>query len=110
MRNILVILAFAWSFSSRAMPDNIKLVGQGQFSYLFWDLYQAQLYTADGQWSNYQQSAPLVLKLTYQRDISKADFIEATVDQWKHLRSDINPWAGHLAKSCFAPETKPLPP
>lgn len=62
MRNILVILAFAWSLSSQAMPDNIKLVGQGQFSYLFWDLYQAQLYTADGQWSNYQQSAPSTLR------------------------------------------------
>jgi hypothetical protein len=102
MRNILLILAFAWSFSSQAMPDNIKLVGQGQFSYLFWDLYQAQLYTADGQWSNYQQSAPLVLKLTYQRDISKADFIEATVDQWKHLQGKVSAqhqeWAKHLDK------------
>ena len=100
MRNILVILAFAWSFSSQAMPDNIKLVGQGQFSYLFWDLYQAQLFTTDGTWRDYQQSAPVVLKLTYQRDISKADFIEATVDQWKHLQGKVSAqhqeWAKQL--------------
>jgi hypothetical protein len=82
------------------MPDNVKLVGQGQFSYLFWDLYQAQLYTADGLWSNYQQSSPVVLKLTYQRDISKDDFIEATVDQWKHLQGKVSAqhqqWATQL--------------
>ena len=100
MRKILMIATVLFSLSLQAMPDNVKLVGQGQFSYLFWDLYQAQLYTADGSWSGYQQSAPLVLKLTYQRDISKADFIEATVDQWKHLQGKVSAqhqdWAKQL--------------
>ncbi|MBY0416871.1 MAG: chalcone isomerase family protein [Pararheinheimera sp.] len=102
MRKILLIAVFLCSFTTQAMPANIKLMGQGQFSYLFWDLYQAQLYTADGNWSDYQQSAPLVLKLTYQRDISKADFIEATVDQWKHLQGKVSAqhkdWAKQLDK------------
>ena len=100
MRKILMIVTVLFSLNAQAMPDNVKLVGQGQFSYLFWDLYQAQLYTADGNWSGYQQSAPLVLKLTYQRDISKADFIEATVDQWKHLQGKVSAqhqdWAKQL--------------
>ena len=90
MRKTLAAVLFLCCTSSMAMPDNVKLVGQGQFSYLFWDLYQAQLYTANGQWSDYQQSAPVVLKLTYQRDISKADFIEATVDQWEHLQGKVS--------------------
>lgn len=102
MRKILVIATFLCSLNAQAMPDNVKLVGQGQFSYLFWDLYQAQLYTADGSWSDYQQSSPVVLKLTYQRDISKADFIEATVDQWKHLQGQVSAqhkdWAKQLDK------------
>jgi hypothetical protein len=102
MRKILVIATFLCSLTAQAMPDNIKLVGQGQFSYLFWDLYQAQLYTTDGSWSNYQQSSPVVLKLTYQRDISKADFIEATVDQWEHLQGKVSgqhkDWANQLDK------------
>lgn len=89
MRNLMMIITFFYSLGLQAMPDNIKLVGQGQFSYLFWDLYQAQLYTADGAFSGYQQSTPVVLKLTYQRDISKADFIEATIDQWKHLQGQV---------------------
>lgn len=102
MRKILMVATILYSLSVHAMPDNVKLVGQGQFSYLFWDLYQAQLYTADGRWSDYQQSSPVVLKLTYQRDISKADFIEATVDQWKHLQGKVSAqhqdWAKQLDK------------
>jgi len=100
MRKILMIVAVLCSLNLQAMPDNVKLVGQGQFSYLFWDLYRAQLYTVDGNWEGYRQSAPLVLKLTYQRDISKADFIEATVDQWKHLQGKVSAqhqdWAKQL--------------
>ncbi len=100
MRKILVILAFCCSLSPQAMPDSVKLVGQGQFSYLFWDLYQAELYTVDGRWTGYQQSSPVILRLTYQRDISKADFIEATMDQWKHLQGKVSEqhkdWAKQL--------------
>lgn len=102
MRKILVIATFLCSMTTQAMPDNMKLVGQGQFSYLFWDLYQAELYTASGNWSDYKQSSPVLLKLTYQRDISKADFIEATVDQWEHLQGKVSnqhkEWAKQLDK------------
>ncbi len=66
-----------------ATETALQTVGQGQFSYLFWDLYQARLATADGQFSSYQQNKPVLLELTYQRDTSKADFVEATPDQWK---------------------------
>ncbi|MBU1619428.1 MAG: chalcone isomerase family protein [Gammaproteobacteria bacterium] len=100
MRKMLLMTAFFCSLSAQAIPGDIKLLGQGQFSYLFWDLYQAQLYTADGSWNGYQQSSPLVLKLTYQRKISKDDFIEATMDQWKHLQGKLSAqhkeWAGLL--------------
>lgn len=102
MRKIVAIALVVLSFGASAIPDNVKLVGQGQFSYLFWDLYQAELYTANGNWSDYQQSSPVVLKLTYQRDISKADFIEATVDQWLHLQGKVSEqhkeWALQLDK------------
>lgn len=102
MRKMLVVAAFFCSVAAAAIPANVKLVGQGQFSYLFWDLYQAQLYTKDGAWGSYQQSVPVVLKLTYQRDISKVDFIEATVDQWEHLQGKVTTqhkdWAKQLDK------------
>lgn len=78
----------------------LKTVGEGQFSYLFWDLYQARLATSDGQFVSYQQNKPLLLELTYQRDISKADFVEATLDQWKAQQGSLQQrhrdWAAQL--------------
>ncbi|WP_084164568.1 chalcone isomerase family protein [Rheinheimera texasensis] len=80
----------------------LKTVGEGQFSYLFWDLYQARLATSDGQFFSYQQNKPLLLELTYQRDISKADFVEATLDQWKAQQGSLQQrhrdWAAQLDK------------
>ena len=46
-------------------------VGRGRFDYLFWHVYDARLQSVDGQFVDYQQSAPVLLSLTYQRDISK---------------------------------------
>lgn len=78
-----------------------QLVGQGQFSYLFWDLYQAQLFSPDGRFAGYQQSKPLKLELTYQRDIAVTDFVEATLAQWEQqhgqLSAEKKRWGGQLS-------------
>ena len=66
-------------------------VGRGRFDYLFWHIYDAQLQSIDGKFIDYQQSAPILLSLTYQRDISKADFIDATLDQWQHQHGEVEP-------------------
>ena len=66
-------------------------VGRGRFDYLFWHIYDAQLQSIDGKFIDYQQSAPMLLSLTYQRDISKADFIDATLDQWQHQHGEVEP-------------------
>lgn len=89
--------------ANEAAPHTVlKTVGEGQFSYLFWDLYQARLATSDGKFGSYQQNKPLLLELTYQRDISKADFVEATLDQWQAQQGRLQPhhrdWAAQLAK------------
>lgn len=63
-------------------------VGRGRFQYLFWHVYDARLQSVDGEFVNYQQSAPLLLSLTYQRDISKAEFIDATLEQWRYQHGD----------------------
>lgn len=80
----------------------LRTVGEGQFSYLFWDLYQARLATSDGKFDSYQQNKPLLLELTYQRDISKADFVEATLDQWQAQQGSLQQrhrdWAAQLDK------------
>lgn len=100
VRGLLFGSALLTLIPAQATETPLQTVGQGQFSYLFWDLYEARLATADGQFSNYQQNKPVLLELTYQRDISKADFVEATLDQWKaqqgSLESRHQDWAKQL--------------
>ncbi|MCB5225804.1 chalcone isomerase family protein [Alishewanella sp. 16-MA] len=86
MRKLLgIVLALGVSFPLFAVPQ-LETVGQGSYRYLFWQLYDARLATRDGRYVDYQQSSPLLLELTYKRKISRDQFIEATVDEWKKLK------------------------
>lgn len=79
-----MLFAAVLAFNTQAMPD-LKTVGEGSYRYLFWQLYDARLATADGAFASYQQSSPVLLELTYKRDITRQQFIDATVDEWKKL-------------------------
>tara|TARA_R110002126_G_scaffold43475_11_gene124558 strand:- start:5580 stop:6098 length:519 start_codon:yes stop_codon:yes gene_type:complete len=68
-----------------AATPELKTVGEGSYRYLFWQLYDARLASTSGTFDDYQQTRPLMLELTYKRDISKKEFIDATVDQWQEL-------------------------
>ena len=80
--------------------EQYQTVGEGKYSYWFWDLYQARFATPSGKFVDYQQSVPLLLELRYLRDISKAEFVDATVDQWRILAGGVQKqhklWAGEL--------------
>lgn len=82
------------------IPKNLQTVGQGKYSYWFWDLYQAKLATPNGQFISYQQSTPLLLELSYLRNISKKEFVDATLDQWRIQAGKVQKqhklWAGEL--------------
>lgn len=94
-----VLLALVIAFQTQATPE-LKTVGEGSYRYLFWQLYDARLATADGEFTGYDQNSPVLLELTYQRDISRQQFIDATVDEWKKLgRSSAEQqqqWAARL--------------
>ncbi len=84
--------------SQTAAPANqtrtllqLPVVGTGKFTYLFWHIYNAKLMTQTGQFIDYQASSPMVLSLTYQRDISMIDFVDATLDQWQHIHGKVEP-------------------
>ncbi len=77
-------LLLGLAMPAAALPD-LTTVGEGSYRYLFWQLYDARLATADGRFVDYQQSTPLLLELTYKRKISRDQFIKATVDEWKKL-------------------------
>ena len=94
-----LVAALLLSFNLKAIPE-LTTVGQGSYSYLFWQLYDARLATADGRFSGYQQSSPVLLELTYKRDISARQFVDATVDEWQKLNncseSQQQAWAEQL--------------
>lgn len=95
------LLALAFAGMVSATP-NLTTVGEGSYRYLFWQLYEARLASTDGTFSDYQQSSPLLLELTYKRDISKQQFIDATVEQWQKLghssEQQQKEWAVTLAE------------
>ncbi|WP_392339275.1 chalcone isomerase family protein [Moritella marina] len=68
-----------------AMPllDDMYKHGEGEMSFLFWTLYKAELYSGQADFDI--KRYPQALKITYLRDISQQDLIEATQKQWQEL-------------------------
>lgn len=64
--------------------SHLTKIGSGKMHFLFWHLYNAEFYAKNDIFQN--DIYPQALKLTYQRDIKKADFIDATKDQWDKLK------------------------
>jgi hypothetical protein len=63
------------------MPD-AKLVGTGEFNYIFWHLYDASLYTENGSFSF---EFPFILKLTYKRELYGELIAEQAVKEMRGL-------------------------
>ena len=80
-----------------AGSTDLQLVGQGKMRWLFFDLYEAQFYSADGR---YQEARyPQALTLRYLRDIKQQDLIKATISEWQRLNIAWSPaWQQQLAQ------------
>lgn len=57
------------------------LVGEGTMSWLWFDIYQAKLLTPTGNYKARQW--PLSLELIYARNISSADLLQTTEEEWQ---------------------------
>lgn len=70
--------------------SNWTRVGQAQLTMLFFDIYQSKLLSPDGRYVLGQDITPhpLALSITYQRDISQQQLLDATVEQWHKLGYD----------------------
>lgn len=80
-RRWLLLLFFSFSVSASPVALLDKQ-GEGEMSYLFWDLYKAEYFTDQPRDTGEQTSA---LRITYYKSISKQALIEATEDQWREL-------------------------
>lgn len=92
-------IAIMTSTLATAVPwQDMELVGKGKLSVLFWDIYNAELFTDSGQYE--ESKTPIALKLTYLRDIDKKDLINETVKQWGKVgfkdKAKIESWSARL--------------
>lgn len=85
--NVLFWGLLLWNTSVQAYPQaDLKLVGESRLSVLWWDIYEAALYNPEGRYQGLQP--PLLLKLSYLRDIDKDDLIDASRDELQRLQAE----------------------
>ncbi|WP_445400078.1 chalcone isomerase family protein [Zobellella sp. An-6] len=96
MKKWLWILFFLAGPAWASPVAGLTLVGEGKMRWLFWDLYQARLYSEDGRYRS--GDFPQALALRYQRDISREELLQATIEEWRRLEVDWKPeWRQQLA-------------
>jgi len=100
MRQIIVIsILIGWSFgvSGKVLPDNFKRVGQTTLSVLWIDVYTAELFTGDGDYTN--DTLSVVIELSYHQNISQNSLLKETGNQIKEFARDaqIDEWLDSLA-------------
>ena len=86
--------------ASAAPWQQLRPVGQGQMSWLWFKLYDATFYSETGR---YQPGRyPQALTLTYARAIARDDLLSATATEWQRLglgsAADQQRWLGQLAR------------
>ena len=90
------------SFSGKANLKSVLAVqpfittGSATFSILFWDLYQSQLKTTSGHYPISVESDELVFQIRYFADISNADLIMRTIEQWQHQGVPQKNYQGYI--------------
>ncbi len=93
----LILLAALLSAPTFAIVEDLKPSGSGQLSWLFLDIYQATLYTPNGQYND--GVYPKALEINYQRNIAAADLLKTTEDEWQRLEIEYTPeWLTMLSQ------------
>jgi hypothetical protein len=99
MKLISVLLVYSLSGVGMASPvAELKKVGQAKLEVLFWDVYESELYSDDGQYR--LDAYPVALKIHYLRNIKAADLVDRTADEWQKLgvtKQQAAPWLARLA-------------
>lgn len=71
--------ALAEKLVMEAIP-NTRIVGVGRMSFMFWDIYDAKLYTSNGQWPT---DKPFMLSLHYFRDFDGLDIADRSIKEMR---------------------------
>ena len=103
-----IIHTSAKNNASTAFPTLIA-VGHGELTWFGLSIYRASLWTSNGEFQNVEDSLPLALTITYEKNITSNALVERTLKEWKHLgifnEQDRNSW-GKTLKQIW-PDVKP---
>ncbi|MTD26719.1 hypothetical protein [Erwinia sorbitola] len=100
MKKLLLLLLFCSPLLQAAEWLRWQNVGQATLTWGPFTVYDSQLLTPDGRWQ--PQQWPLALVITYRRDISRQELLDATLEQWQAQntgsREQQQQWLQQLAK------------
>ena len=89
----ILALVIGFAANAQAVPwENLQLTGEARLKVLFWNVYDARLYTAEGRYR--ERSYPIALQLDYLRDIASTDLVDETLRQWQKQGLDGHPRIG----------------
>jgi hypothetical protein len=96
---IILLLVSCPTAANPNYPQNLTLVGQSVLSFFWWDIYEAKLFTPSGRYA--QDPRPLLLQITYKREIKSLDLVEETDNQWERFnlnQEQRSQWLAELAQ------------
>lgn len=96
---MLVLLAMSTAVPAEEVSERWQKVGSATLSVLWFDIYDASLYSLSGQFRGYDE--PLLFQLDYKREISQKALLEETEKQWSRYLPGSHPqkrWLSLLKK------------
>ncbi|WP_448568232.1 chalcone isomerase family protein [Thalassotalea ganghwensis] len=69
-------------------------VGKATFSVLWFDIYQSELFTRSGRFSDGE--VDFVFKIDYLKAISRDELLERTIEQWQHIKYQEHQYQSYL--------------
>ena len=79
--------------------QSMQKVGEAKLEFLFWDIYNSELYSESGAFN--QQEYPLALKIQYLRNIDAKDLVDKTAEEWQKLGytdAQVAPWLTQISE------------
>ena len=108
MKTLIAALLFTASGLAQALPDPLRQSGtdwrqwgSGEMTWFGFSLYRATLWVAGQSPSTSPADSPSALQLDYQRDISRDDLVQASIDEMRRLgasEAQLQRWQAELQR------------
>ena len=81
MKLLVLVMVLAASGGVSGNEPVLKKVGEARLTFMFWPVYDARLYTADGSYS--RGVRPVRPELEYLVDIESGELVKQTASEWE---------------------------